>query len=183
MTFDPSEYDAVVYDLDGTLVDLAVDWDAVADDVIAVYTDNAIKPPGDGLWDLLGAADQYGIRADVEAVIGSHERVGARESTRLPLADVLAAGDPTRAAVCSLNCEDACRVALETHDVDDAVSAVVGRDTVDTHKPDPESLLAAVDALGVDAANAVFVGDSARDATTAERAGVPFVWTADVTQE
>ena len=29
-------YDAVVYDLDGTLVDLAVDWDAVARDVASL---------------------------------------------------------------------------------------------------------------------------------------------------
>lgn len=66
--------------------------------------------------------------------------------------------------VCSLNCEDACQMALETHDIEDAVSAFVGCDTVDTHKPDLESLLSVVDSLGAAAENAVFVGDSPRDA-------------------
>jgi Predicted phosphatases len=56
---------------------------------------------------------------------------------------------------------------------------VVGRDTVRTHKPEPESLLAAVDALGVDPDRCVFVGDSESDRVTADRAGVPFVWAAD----
>jgi hypothetical protein len=39
---------AVVYDLDGTLVTLAVDWDAVATDVIAVYEDSGIDATGAG---------------------------------------------------------------------------------------------------------------------------------------
>ena len=42
------EFGTVVYDLDGTLVDLTVDWGAVADDVIAVYEDAGVTPPGDG---------------------------------------------------------------------------------------------------------------------------------------
>ena len=183
MRFDPTDYDAVVYDLDGTLVDLAVDWDAVAEDVLAVYTDNAIKPPGNGLWDLLGVAEEYGIGEAVEEAIRLHERPGARDSTRLPLADALGAGDATRAAVCSLNCEEACRIALDTHGLDDDVSAVVGRDTVSKMKPEPEPLLAAIDALDADPERAVFVGDSRSDATAAERAGVQFVWTDDAVGE
>lgn len=183
MSFDPSAYDAVVYDLDGTLVELEVDWDVVAEDVLAVYTDNAIKPPGDGLWELLDAADEYGIGEAVEEAIRLHERAGARDSSRLPLADVLADGDPSRSAVCSLNCEDACRIALDTHGLADHVSAVVGRDTVDAQKPDPAPLLAAVEALDAEPSNAVFVGDSRTDATAARRAGVPFVWAADAVDE
>ena len=185
VTFDPLAYDAVVYDLDGTLVHLAVDWDAVADDVIDVYAEHAVKLPGSDLWELLGAAEEYGLGEAVEEAIAAHERDGARRSTRLPLADLLeepstvdreAASEGPPVAVCSLNCEAACRIALETHGLDDGVDAVVGRDTVGTWKPDPEPLLAAIDALGADPSRAVFVGDSERDAVTAERAGVPFVF-------
>ncbi len=192
MTFDPTAYDAVVYDLDGTLVDLAVDWDAVADDVIDVYTNHAIKPPAGDLWELLDVADEYGLADAVEETIAAHERDGARRSTRLQLADRIdgsrgqdfdadgSAGidggsDGPPVAVCSLNSEAACRIALETHDLDGGVDAVVGRDTVATHKPDPEPLLAAIDALGADPARAIFLGDSESDAVTAERAGVPFL--------
>jgi len=45
---------------------------------------------------------------------------------------------------------------------------------VATHKPDPEPLLATLEDLGVEPANALFVGDSPRDKETAERAGVAF---------
>jgi phosphoglycolate phosphatase len=186
-------YDAVVYDLDGTLVELAVDWDAVADAVLDVYAENALIPPTEELWGLLGAADDYGVRAEVEEAIALHERAGARESTRLPLGDRLAAGSPDgetagsppRAGVCSLNCEEACRIAVEAHGLGDALvgDALVGRDTVGSHKPDPGSLLAAIDRLGAAPEDALFVGDSRRDAVAAERGGVDFAWVADLLAE
>ena len=188
-------YDAVVYDLDGTLVELAVDWDAVADAVLDAYAEHALIPPTEELWELLGAADEYGIRAAVEEAIARHERTGAVESTRLPLGDRLAAGsdgdpgdesaagaDHPPAGVCSLNCEEACRIAVETHGLEEAIvsDAVVGRDTVETHKPAPESLLAAVDRLGAAPEHALFVGDSQSDAVAAERADVDFAWVAEL---
>ncbi|WP_050033379.1 HAD family hydrolase [Halorubrum halophilum] len=187
---DLAAYDAVVYDLDGTLVELAVDWGAVAESVLDVYTEHAVIPPTDDLWGLLGAAGEYGIRDSVEEAIAAHERAGARESTLLPLGgrliEAVEGGEGGRrgppAGVCSLNCEEACRVAVETHGLGDALDpdAIVGRDTVDTHKPEPESVLAAVERLGGEPSRALFVGDSRRDAVAAERAGVSFAWAADL---
>ena len=184
---DLAAYDAVVYDLDGTLVELAVDWDAVAASVLDVYAEHAMVPPTGELWGLLEAAREYGIRDPVEAAIATHERAGAHESALLPLGGRLVeTAEPRRdgppAGVCSLNCEEACRVAVETHGLGDALDpdAIVGRDTVETHKPEPESLLAAVDRLDAEPARALFVGDSRRDAVAAERAGVPFAWAGDL---
>jgi phosphoglycolate phosphatase len=184
---DLGDYDAVVYDLDGTLVELAVDWGAVAESVLDVYAEHAMIPPTDELWGLLEAAGEYGIRDPVEEAIAAHERAGARDSALLPLGGRLIEavedgriGPP--AGVCSLNCEEACRVAVEVHGLGDALDpdAIVGRDTVETHKPEPESVLAAVERLGADPARALFVGDSRRDAVAAERAGVPFAWASDL---
>ena len=180
-------YDAVVYDLDGTLVELAVDWGTVASSVLDVYAKHAIKPPTEELWGLLEAADGYGIGDPVEEAIALHERAGARDSTLLPLGERLVEGAGDRghtppAGVCSLNCEEACRIAVDTHELGDALDsdAIVGRDTVGTHKPEPESLLAAVDRLGAAPEDALFVGDSPRDEAAAERAGVAFAWVEDL---
>jgi phosphoglycolate phosphatase len=170
-------YDAVVYDLDGTLVRLAVDWDAAARDVAQVFDDHGEDPPDD-LWTMLDRSDEVGLRDPVEAVLSRHEREGGRLSDRLALADCV----PQHAlpvGVCSLNCEAACRVALETHDVHEAVGAVVGRDTVATRKPDPEPLLTTLDRLSAAPATALFVGDSRRDEETAQRAGVDFRYVDD----
>jgi len=166
-------YDAVVYDLDGTLVELDVDWDAVAVDVREIYHRANIEPPGNGLWGMLEAASDVGLATDVESAIAAHEHDGARTSARLAHADDLLERS-LPAGVCSLNCERACRIALEEHALSPAVDAVVGRDTVETWKPNPEPLLATVSRLGADPERALFVGDSARDQQTAKRAGVDF---------
>ena len=185
-----ASYDAVVYDLDGTLVELAVDWAAVAESVLDVYAEHAMIPPTGDLWGLLEVAGEYGIRDPVEEAIAVHERTGAHDSALLPLGgrliEAVEEAEDDRnappAGVCSLNCEEACRIAVETHGLGGALDsdAIVGRDTVETHKPEPESVLAAVERLGADPGRALFVGDSRRDAVAAERAGVAFAWAADL---
>ncbi|WP_254524061.1 HAD family hydrolase [Natrinema caseinilyticum] len=171
-------YDAIVYDLDGTLVELDVDWNAVAVDVREVYDRANVEPPGDGLWNMLESAVDVGLAAEVESAIAAHEHDGARTSVRLARADELLER-PLPAGVCSLNCERACRIALAEHALEPAVDVVVGRDTVGTWKPDPEPLLATVRELDADPGRALFVGDSVRDRETAERAGVDFEYVGD----
>ena len=171
-------FDAVVWDLDGTLVRLAVDWDRVTRDVAAVFDSGGVDPDGRTLWELMDAAGRVDLSAEVEAVVAEHERTGARESDRLPLADAVGRADAE--GVCSLNCEAACRVALDMHGLASSVDAVVGRDTVPTQKPDPEPLREALRRLDVPPGDAVFVGDSESDGETAERAGVAFRHVDDV---
>ena len=168
-------YDAVVYDLDGTLVELDVDWNAVAVDVRKIYHRADVTPPGDGLWGMLEAAGDAGLGDAVEAAIAAHEHDGARTSERLAHADELLERSPP-AGVCSLNCEAACRTALDRHGLTPHVGAVVGRDSVATYKPDPEPLMATLSDMDADTDRALFVGDSERDAVTARRAGVDFRW-------
>ena len=171
-------YDAVVYDLDGTLVHLAVDWAAVTDDVLEVYATAAVEPPSESLWDLLADSEGTDLHDDVEAAIAVHEREGARTSRRLAHADELLTRE-IPVGVCSLNCEAACRIALEEHGLLEAVDVVVGRDTVTNRKPHPEPLLEAVDGLSVEPGRTLFVGDSERDEATAKRAGTAFEYVDD----
>lgn len=175
-------YDGVVYDLDGTLVHLDVAWDDVRADVAATYRDAGVDPGDRDLWALFGAAGENGLKEAVEEAMAAHEREGAQVSRRLRLADALA--DERRpVGVCTLNCEQAARIALETHDLTTHVDAVVGRDTVAEHKPHPGPLLETVDRLGVDPADVVFVGDSERDEETASAAGTAFAHVRDVTRD
>ncbi|MFT4921616.1 MAG: phosphoglycolate phosphatase-like HAD superfamily hydrolase [Haloarculaceae archaeon] len=172
-----AEYDAVVYDLDGTLVRLNVDWDDVTADAATILSARGVDTEGMTLWDILEHAEENGYRGKIEERIAEHEREGARTSRDLPLTAELPAEVPV--GVCSLNCEAACRIALEIHGIDSYVDAIVGRDTVASHKPDPEPLLEAIRALSVDPSRALFVGDTERDEETAQRAGVPFQYVAN----
>jgi phosphoglycolate phosphatase len=169
-----TDHETVVFDLDGTLVRLVVDWEAVASDVAETLRERGVAPP-ESLWGMLETANETGHRPAVEAVIAGYERDGARASERLPAADAVPE-EPV--GVCSLNCEDACHIALEEHAID-GVGAVVGRDTVATEKPDPEPLLEAVRRLDGSPESTLFVGDTVRDERTAERAGCSFSYVSE----
>jgi phosphoglycolate phosphatase-like HAD superfamily hydrolase len=58
---------------------------------------------------------------------------------------------------------------------DDLVSAVTSSADVDTAKPRPDIIHVALDRAGVDASQAVFVGDAVWDVEACERAGVPSI--------
>ncbi len=170
-------YDAIVYDLDGTLVRLAVDWEQAREEVAAKLRVRNISVEDDNLWTLFERAILEGLKRPVHETLEAHERDGARSAQRLPLADELPWDIPV--GVCSLNAESACRIALELHGLDGYIDALVGRDTVPNHKPHPEPLLTTVDRLGATPEQTLFIGDSESDAETAERAGTDFQYVSD----
>lgn len=149
-----SEFEAVVWDLDGTLVRLSVDWDIVASDVAEVFETAGIDVSDVDLWEMLNLASDRGLRDDVESVIAHHERRGARAADRLTHADAVGSVAPHE-GVCSLNCEAACKIALQTQGIETHLSAVTGRDTVESQKPDPDPLLHTLTQLSVDSDAAV----------------------------
>lgn len=172
-----TEYDAIVYDLDGTLVSLDVDWGTVREECAVILRARDLDADGMDLWGMREIAADHDLLDRVDATIAEHERGGARSARRLPLADHLPHDVPV--AVCSLNDVSACRIALELHGLDGHVDAVVGRGSVDALKPDPRQLLAAVGALDADPARTLFVGDSDSDREAADRGGTAFQWVED----
>jgi phosphoglycolate phosphatase len=172
-----TEYDAIVYDLDGTLVRLDVDWGAVAERCAAVLRARGHDVSGADIWEMREVAAANGLLDRVDEAIAEFERDGARSARRLALADELPHSVPV--GVCSLNCEAACRIALELHGIDGHVDAVVGRDSHETVKPDPEPLLHAADLLGAEPSTTLFVGDSDSDREAAAAAGLDFQWVED----
>lgn len=165
-------YEGIVYDLDGTVVSLNVDWDQARTATARALRDHGIDDRGQNLWELLERGTNEDFDHIVERELSAFEREGARTSTALRVSKLLPHSVPT--GVCSLNCEAACRLALDVHGLDDYVDAVVGRDTVATTKPNPEPLLETVDRLSVPPEATIFVGDTERDKKTAVRAGIDF---------
>lgn len=169
-----SGYDAIIYDLDGTLVRLDVDWEQVRTRCEAVLSARGVDTGGAGLWELREIAADNNAQDRVDEVIAEFEREGAYSCERLALARELPHDVPV--GVVSLNDEAAVRIALELYGLDRHVDVVVGRDTVGTVKPDPEPLVYAADRMGVPPGRVLFVGDSESDAVAAERAGMDFQW-------
>ena len=64
---------------------------------------------------------------------------------------------------------------LRRVDLLEPFDVIVGGEDVQSHKPDPESLLTAIEKMNGSPSTSIYVGDSVTDAETAERAEVPFI--------
>lgn len=179
---------AVVFDLDGTLIDSAPDIHAAANTVlerrdIAPFTlAEARGFVGHGAAVFVqrclsarGLAADTALQAEVlDEFLALYE--GAVHLT-LPYPGVVACLDALAAeeldlAVCTNKPEGPTAAVLTHLGLDRHFGVVVGGDTMAVRKPDPAPLLEVIARVG--AARVVFVGDSEVDAETAARAEVPF---------
>ena len=145
---------AVIFDLDGTLIDSAPDIHAAANTVLERHG-MAPFTLTEGFLDLYESAVNLtqlypGVAGCLDALEAQGRGLGI--CTNKP-------EGPTRAVLAHLEITERFRV-------------MVGGDTLPVRKPEPDPLHAAI--ARMEARAVVFVGDSEVDAETAQRAGVPF---------
>jgi phosphoglycolate phosphatase len=173
---DLSTFHGVFFDLDGTLVDLVVDWSAVRRELRkALSAAVGQEMPEDSLAGLLTQGHRLLGPEARRIVCGVLERFEGPATVR-PLATGLelfstASGRPR--AVVSNNLRGTVKQALVGLSAEDLV--VVGFDDVETSKPDPEGLLLAAQTLALDPADVVYVGNTDIDRKAAAAAGMAFL--------
>ena len=176
MTTDLSTFQGVFFDLDGTLVDLAVDWSAVRRELRqALSAATGQEIPEDGLAELLTQGYRLLGPAARLVVCGVLERFEG-PATVLPLAaglELFAAASNRPRAVVSNNLRATVKQALAGLDAAELV--VVGFDDVAASKPDPEGLLLAAQTLALDPSDVVYVGNTDIDRKAAAAAGMAFL--------
>lgn len=185
-------FDAVVFDLDGTLIDSEPDLRAALNHTLAAYGRDAVDRPavimmiGDGVpklvergFEATGGPPEGGLEAAVEKFLQFYEGKAAELSELFPGA--VAALEQLRASglklgICTNKPERPTREILAAFDIADHFDAVVGGDTLaGIRKPDGRHLAAVLDGLGVTPDRAIMVGDNHNDAGTAASLSVPFV--------
>lgn len=187
-----AEATAVIFDLDGTLVDSSRDIAAALNRVLiprggtALSAQRIVPLLGEGVPRLVeGALRAVGLSAsddDIQEVSGAYlSSYRAHPVVHSVLyegvADALAAlrDDGALLGVCTNKNEAIAHQVLAGLGVDTLFGAVVGADRVETPKPHPSHLLATFSRLGSDPAHGLFVGDSGIDEACARAANVAFV--------
>lgn len=179
----------VVFDLDGTLVDSIADIANAANKMLAdqgyahLPQDTIRGFVGKGLPNLVKRVmDHCGIEpdrhADLAQITLDHYNAAACDQTSV-YPGVPEALDQLRAMGCALGVctnkpENPARHVLDALNLSRYFDSVLGGDSLNTRKPDPDHLHASFDALP-NAGPRIFVGDSEVDAETAFRAQVPFL--------
>lgn len=166
--------DLVVLDLDGTLVDLDVDWGALRGELHAELERHGVVTREQGVFGILEELQRLGETA---AFVACSDRVRAAEEEAAPAGPVnrallewLPPGMPI--GILSLNSNRAVHAALRGLELPGPVVAVTGREDVAAPKPDPAGLLRIVEQAGVETTRALMVGDSPGDLECAAAAGV-----------
>lgn len=178
----------VVFDLDGTLIDSAPDIRAavnkmLAERNVAPLDLSTIKSfIGNGLPKLVERVMQQTeldpVRhSELTAITLAHYNAAATGLTR-PYDGVIAALDALQQgghtlALCTNKPEEPTRAILRDLKIASYFKVLVGGDTLEVRKPDPEPLRHILRRMGN--APSVYVGDSEVDAETAQRAGVQFL--------
>lgn len=189
---DASGLKALLFDLDGTLVDSVPDIAAATNQLLdseghaPLEVDEVRRMIGHGIPKLVERAlAARGRVLDAEALAPLVARMNAfygdnltGRTTLLPGA-VEALEEGARAglglAVVTNKPEGFSRTIVAHFGLEDLVPVVVGGDTCATRKPAPEMLLHAAAKLGATPATAVMVGDSGADVDSARAAGMKVV--------
>jgi phosphoglycolate phosphatase len=178
---------AVIFDLDGTLVDSAPDLAAAANTLLAEHglpplaTAEIAAMVGDGVTKLvervLAARQVSGVPlADAVArFMAFYERHPATLTHAYPgvlegLPQLRATG--LRLGLCTNKPERATHLILARLELADYFSAVVTGDSLPARKPDPAPIRLALTQLGAEPRKAVMVGDHVNDVLAADAAGV-----------
>ncbi len=173
---------AVVFDLDGTLVDSYAASGESLNHARAAYAlppldlDTVRRSVGHGLEQLISQwVGPELIAEGVRLFRARYAEVFAGRTVALPGAETALERLHTRGfpiAVASNKPERFSTPILRSLDLLRFVTCVAGPDTVGSTKPEPAMLRACLARLGVTAADALYVGDMPLDVESARRAGV-----------
>jgi phosphoglycolate phosphatase len=182
----------IVFDLDGTLIDTAPD---LIDTLNVVFAREGLPPVDyDTARNLIGGGAKAmivrGIESEglvvepakLERLFGdfiAHYTQHIADRSR-PFPGLIDALDVLtergcRFAVCTNKLEKLSVLLLEKLKIADRFAAICGQDTFGIQKPDPEILRRTIAAAGGEPRQAIMIGDSDTDISTARAAGIPVI--------
>ena len=182
------KYEAVIFDLDGTLLDTLEDLCDSTNFALANYGYPARKLSeirsflGNGIGKLIERALPDGTsNSDYNAVLEmfkTHYAVNCNNKTKAyagiyPLLNALKVRN-VKMAVVSNKVDSAVKALCERYFSGYFEIAVGEREGI-RRKPEPDSVLEAINALGVKKKSSVYIGDSEVDIETSKNAGIEFI--------
>jgi phosphoglycolate phosphatase len=188
----PARYDALLFDLDGTLIDSAPDIALALNLLMADLDRPELDLPavrsmiGDGAGTLVERALTAASVAHRPEELGSYLKrfLAHYEADPVQLTkpypgvpETLAVLDAKgfRCAICTNKPQRATEMILEALDLARYFDPILGADAVANRKPHPDHLQAALTAMGAKRERGVMIGDSTNDVAPAQALAMPAI--------
>ncbi len=162
----PKRFDAIIFDMDGTLIEPLLDFQAIRRDLNI--------PAGKGILETLDEMDTPEAAAAHERLL-SHEMAAAKQSIMMPAADTVLASlrqEGYRTALLTRNALGPMQLVLERFEFEFDLAWSRENGPI---KPEPDGVLKACKELGVNPNRTVCVGDFQYDIQAANAAGATSV--------
>ena len=176
----------LIFDLDGTIVRLAVDWQALKTLLSNRYSrlyNNACQ------FDSISKCLSYIVSEDDEeellnffSIIRSHELQNIQESEIIEETvyfikhkEQFGIDKGVKFAVLSLNTRATIKESLKLTNLTEEFDFLVGREDVRRWKPEPDGLLKVLVHYDIEREKALYIGDMQKDLVTGKNAGVDAV--------
>ena len=182
---------AVIFDLDGTIVDFNIDYKALRAEVTQYLIKNGLPHStltlNEGVFDMQAKMDIYmrnngkkerditKVRQTVLSIADKYEMESARTTTMIPgaletLKSLRRGG--LKIALFTVSGKNRTNYILRSFQLENLFDVVITREEAAAIKPDPAHLEVALTALGVKPMDVIVVGDSVKDVECAQEKNV-----------
>ncbi|MFX0057730.1 MAG: HAD family hydrolase [Candidatus Hodarchaeota archaeon] len=173
----------IIFDLDGTIVKLAVDWQSLREVLASRYREHykdacEFKSISSCLSNIVERGDEVELLKNFE-IIRKYELENIRENTpieetiffinNLSLFEVK---EDVKLAVLSLNTRTTIMESLKLANIYNQIDYILGREDLRKWKPDPEGLLKIRDHFNVKEKEMIYIGDLDKDILAGKSAGI-----------
>ena len=178
-----TEKKVIIFDLDGTIVSLTVDWRALKDNLVKryreIYKEQCdVKRVSMCLEKIVEKNDEN-ILENFFGVIRHYELENIRDTQLIEEIiffiknkDFFGVKNDAKFAILSLNTRDTIIQALELANIRDKIELIIGREDVRKWKPAPEGLIKIQNHFKIKKEEMVYFGDLENDLLTGENAGI-----------
>jgi len=175
--------EVIVFDLDGTIVNLTADWMSLRDILVEMYReqykeDCNFERVSTCLNEIVQKEDEETLQ-DFISVIREYELENIKDTQLIEETiyfisnkELFGVNSEVKFAILSLNTRSTIIRALELANIYDKIDLIVGREDVRRWKPAPEGLLKIQEYFKMKKEEMIYFGDLEKDVLTGKNAGI-----------